>query len=179
MDAGDIAAVAAEALTSDGHAGRTYALTGPEALTSDEMAAVLSRAAGRETNHVRMSPAAFAEMLAGMDVSQWLAEDLATTYEIFAAGQGVEVSDDIATVTGRQPRTFDAFAGESSLTCSRPAPSRWPGDQRGAFGVGAPGMANHALVFSRAGGGMARAWLTHRRAHPRRIPKTGPRAMSR
>jgi uncharacterized protein YbjT (DUF2867 family) len=47
VDVRDIAAVAAEALTGPGHEGRTYDLTGPEALTHAEMADRISAALGR------------------------------------------------------------------------------------------------------------------------------------
>ncbi|MGK3204671.1 hypothetical protein [Amycolatopsis sp. MEPSY49] len=43
----DIAAVAARALTSSGHLGATYSLTGPESLTVRQQAAVLGRVTGR------------------------------------------------------------------------------------------------------------------------------------
>ncbi|MFI0941792.1 NAD(P)H-binding protein [Streptomyces sp. NPDC021020] len=46
IDPADIAAVAAHVLTTDGHAGRAYALTGAEPLTVAEQAAMLSAAAG-------------------------------------------------------------------------------------------------------------------------------------
>ena len=42
IDARDIADVAAEALTGAGHAGKGYGLTGPEALTGEDIAAILS-----------------------------------------------------------------------------------------------------------------------------------------
>lgn len=42
----DIADVAAEALTGEGHEGKTYGLTGPETLTGDEIAALLTEATG-------------------------------------------------------------------------------------------------------------------------------------
>jgi uncharacterized protein YbjT (DUF2867 family) len=47
VDAGDIAAVAAAALTEDGHGGRRYDVTGPRALTFGEAAEIVGRAAGR------------------------------------------------------------------------------------------------------------------------------------
>src|SRR5207244_6729862 len=52
VDTRDIAAVAAEALTSDGHEGKTYTLTGPAALGIAEVASILSGMAGREINYV-------------------------------------------------------------------------------------------------------------------------------
>src|SRR6266480_5845813 len=50
VDARDIAAVAAEALTSEGPEGKTYTLTGPAALGIAEVASILSEVAGREIN---------------------------------------------------------------------------------------------------------------------------------
>ena len=48
VDVRDNAAAAAAALTGSGHAGQTYTLTGPEALTHAEMAEQLGAAIGRE-----------------------------------------------------------------------------------------------------------------------------------
>src|SRR5438445_13102183 len=52
IDTRDIAAVAAEALTSDGHDGKTYTLTGPAALGIAEVASILAEVTGREINYV-------------------------------------------------------------------------------------------------------------------------------
>lgn len=47
MDADDIAAVAAAALTEDGHTGKRYELTGPRALSFAEALEIIGRASGR------------------------------------------------------------------------------------------------------------------------------------
>jgi uncharacterized protein YbjT (DUF2867 family) len=47
IDPADIAAVAAEVLTREGHAGQAYMLTGDEALTVAEQVAILADALGR------------------------------------------------------------------------------------------------------------------------------------
>lgn len=52
VDTRDIAAVAAEALTSSEHEGKTYTLTGPAALGIAEVASILSEATGREINYI-------------------------------------------------------------------------------------------------------------------------------
>src|SRR5688500_1330137 len=54
VDPADIAAVAAAALEG-GHEGRTYVLTGPEAMTPRERAKALSSATGREIRFVEQS----------------------------------------------------------------------------------------------------------------------------
>src|SRR5699024_7840379 len=51
----DIAAVAVTALTQDGHAGQTYPLTGPEALTPVERTRILAEATGEDIAFVHLS----------------------------------------------------------------------------------------------------------------------------
>ncbi|NEB37938.1 NAD(P)H-binding protein [Streptomyces sp. SID14515] len=55
VDPADIAAVAAAALTEDGHAGRTYELTGPEPISPRRQTAVISEALGEEVAFVELS----------------------------------------------------------------------------------------------------------------------------
>lgn len=55
IDARDIADVAAEALTGSGHAGKGYGLTGAEALSGEEVAAVLSDVTGQSITAAPLS----------------------------------------------------------------------------------------------------------------------------
>jgi uncharacterized protein YbjT (DUF2867 family) len=66
VDVRDNAAVAAAALTEPGHEGRTYTLTGPEALTHAEMAAAISDAIGRAVTSWTSHPTP-----CGMPCSAW------------------------------------------------------------------------------------------------------------
>ena len=52
VDVRDIAAVAVMALTAPGHEGKIHTLSGPEALTYDDMADELSKALGRDIRHI-------------------------------------------------------------------------------------------------------------------------------
>jgi uncharacterized protein YbjT (DUF2867 family) len=52
IDAGDVARVAAQALTEPGHEGRAYELTGPDAMTHADVADTLSRVLGRTIRYV-------------------------------------------------------------------------------------------------------------------------------
>jgi uncharacterized protein YbjT (DUF2867 family) len=56
VDVRDIAAVAVKALTEPTHAGQSYTLTGPEAITYDELAQELSVVLGRSISHISLSP---------------------------------------------------------------------------------------------------------------------------
>ncbi|MFE9393582.1 SDR family oxidoreductase [Streptomyces sp. NPDC006784] len=55
IDPADIAAVAAATLHEDGHTGRTYELTGPEAISPRQQSAAISRALGEEIAFVELS----------------------------------------------------------------------------------------------------------------------------
>ena len=52
LDVDDVADVAVAMLTRDGHAGRTYELTGPRLLTFADVAAELTRATSREIGYL-------------------------------------------------------------------------------------------------------------------------------
>jgi uncharacterized protein YbjT (DUF2867 family) len=112
IDTRDIAAVAAELLTSPGHQGTSYTLTGPEALTSAEVAERLSAATGHQVRYVDLPPEAFGQALAGAGLPGWLVDGLIEANTMLAAGQGATVTDEAAKVTGRPPRTFAQFAAD-------------------------------------------------------------------
>src|SRR5260221_7569425 len=76
IDVGDIAEIAAKVLTGSGHEGKTYPLTGPQALTMTEVAEKLSAAIGKTIRYVNVPPEAarHAQLAAGMP--PYLAEAL-------------------------------------------------------------------------------------------------------
>ena len=83
VDVRDIAAVAVAALTGEGHAGRTYDLTGPESLTHAEMAKKLSNALGRPIEYIDVPPEAMMmESLLTIGLPRWQAEGLIEDYAI-------------------------------------------------------------------------------------------------
>ena len=112
IDARDIADVAAEALTGAGHAGKGYGLTGPEALTGEEIAAVLSEVTGRAITCSPLSPDdAKAAMVAGGmqdEVAAAMVELASIAPKGYLAGIETTVSD----VLGRPARRFRDFVAE-------------------------------------------------------------------
>ena len=122
IDVGDIAEIAARVLTSSGHEGKTYPLTGPEALTMTEVAAKLSVAAGKPIRYVNVPPedARQAQLAAG--IPPHLADAL---FELFAErrhGKESKVWPDAAALLGRPPTTFDEFAGRNAAVFRGEAP---------------------------------------------------------
>jgi uncharacterized protein YbjT (DUF2867 family) len=110
IDARDIAAVAVAALTEPGHAGKTYVLTGPEALSYDEVAQRLSEAAGRTITYVRVPPEAYGAALVEAGLPQWYADELVKLNSIIDNGWAEAVSGDVRLVTKREPTTVAQFA---------------------------------------------------------------------
>jgi uncharacterized protein YbjT (DUF2867 family) len=56
VDVRDLAAVAVKALKEAGHEGKVYSLSGPEALTYEDIATKLSNVLGRTISHINLSP---------------------------------------------------------------------------------------------------------------------------
>ena len=110
VDVRDNAAVAAAALTGDGHEGRTYTLTGSEASTHGEMAARLSQAAGREIGFVDATEDQFREAMGQAGMPAWQIEGLIEDYAHYARGEAAMICDGLKEATGSAPRNFDAFA---------------------------------------------------------------------
>ncbi len=117
IDPADIAAVAAEALTGDGHAGKAYALTGPEALTPADRLAVLADVLGRplvfdaETNEDART-----RMLGEMPERY-----VNAFFSFFVDGTLDEttVQPTVEEVTGRPARTFRQWAKENAEAFAR------------------------------------------------------------
>jgi uncharacterized protein YbjT (DUF2867 family) len=110
IDIGDIAEVAATVLTSPGHAGKIYPLTGPEALSMAEVAEKLSAATGKRIQYVNVAPdeAKRAQLAAGMP--PFIADALAELFAERRKGKESQVSPFIQTILGRRATSFDEFA---------------------------------------------------------------------
>jgi NAD(P)H dehydrogenase (quinone) len=100
----DVAAVAAATLLDpDAHAGRTYRLTGPEALSLADCARILTEF-GRPTRyHEETVEEAYASR-AGYGAPDWQLDAWVSTYTAIASGALAEVTDDVRRVTGRSPQ---------------------------------------------------------------------------
>jgi NAD(P)H dehydrogenase (quinone) len=104
----DIADVATAVLTApDDHAGATYAMTGPEALTLAEIATVVGRGTGRDVRyHPETVEEAYASR-ASYGAPDWQVDAWVSTYTAIAAGEMAAVSDDIERVTGHPATSLE------------------------------------------------------------------------
>ncbi|MER5862047.1 NAD(P)H-binding protein [Kitasatospora sp. NPDC002040] len=112
VDPADIAEVAAAVLRGDGHAGRTYDLTGPVPVTPRERAAAIGAALGEPVRFVEQTrEEARAQMLAFMP-EPVVEGTLAILGEPLPAEQ--RPSPDVERILGRAPRTFTAWAARTA-----------------------------------------------------------------
>ncbi|NUP67968.1 MAG: SDR family oxidoreductase [Nonomuraea sp.] len=97
----DIAESAVTVLLDPGaHAGRTYDLTGPEALTLDEVAATITKVTGRAVSYRPETVEEAYESRRKYDAPGWEVDAWVSTYLAMAAGELEGVSDDVRRLTG-------------------------------------------------------------------------------
>jgi uncharacterized protein YbjT (DUF2867 family) len=110
IDARDVAAVAARALTEAGHEGQVHELTGSEAISHRDIAEKLSAVLGRPVEHVEVSMEDAGGSMVGMGMPEWLAEAVAELFEVRQEGYLAGVTNTVAGITGREPRSYEEFA---------------------------------------------------------------------
>ncbi|MET0416759.1 MAG: SDR family oxidoreductase [Actinoplanes sp.] len=97
----DIAdAATAVLLDPAAHAGRTYSLTGPQSLTLDEVAAILTAELHRPVTYEPETLDEAYASRAGYGAPSWQVDAWVSTYTAIANGEVAEVTDDIPTLTG-------------------------------------------------------------------------------
>jgi uncharacterized protein YbjT (DUF2867 family) len=132
VDTRDVAAAAVAALTTDGHTGKTYLVTGPQAAGLEDAARLLTRQLGREIPYVPLAPGDVRDGFLAMGADEWLADDAATLDRLLAAGHDELVTDDIRQLTGRPPRTLAAFVQDLRPPSAAPGALRDRHDRFGA-----------------------------------------------
>lgn len=114
IDIGDIAEVAAIVLTTEGHEGKIYPLTGPEALNMAQVAQRLSTATGKSITYVNVTPEEARQANLANGMPPYTADAL---YELFAErrkGKESQVWPDIETILGRPATSFAEFAARNA-----------------------------------------------------------------
>jgi uncharacterized protein YbjT (DUF2867 family) len=124
IDVVDVAEVAADVLTSTGHEGKIYPLTGPEALSMAEVAERLSAVTGKHIAYVNITPeeATRANLAVGMPA--YNVEALAELFAERRKGKEARVWPTISAVFGRRPTSFAEFAQRNAAIFrgEQPAP---------------------------------------------------------
>ena len=110
VDIRDLADVAVAALTTSEHDNKSYALTGPEAVTFAEMAQGLSRAVGRTITFIDVPPESMRAALAELGFPEWQADGLLEEFAMYRRGEVAKVETGVQEALGGAPRSFEEFA---------------------------------------------------------------------
>lgn len=110
IDARDIAASAAAALTTQRFDGQAFNLTGPEAVGYADAASLLSEVIGKPVAYQATDDASFIAMLTGAGVPNDYASFLASIFHPVREGWTAAVTDHVQQLTGQAPRNLRRYA---------------------------------------------------------------------
>ena len=116
VDVRDIAAVAVKVLTGPNYEGKAYTMSGPEALTYDELASELSKALGRPISHINLSPSDLKSGMLAEGMPEAISDRMLDLERNFREGRASRITNDIKQVTGREPRRFAEYVRETAAT---------------------------------------------------------------
>jgi len=121
IDPADIAAVAARALTEDGHAGNAYLLTGGEVFTLAEQVAILAGAIGRAIEvRAAATPDEIVRARYPAGAPQVLANAILEGFALVRANTTGTRTDTVERLVGRAPRTFAAWCARNAGAFTEP-----------------------------------------------------------
>ena len=124
IDVRDVGAAAAVLLKQPNtHAGTTYELNGPEAVSNDEIASRISRITGREVKYVDIPEEAQRKAMLDAGMPEWQVKALLELQEYYVSGKCAGPSDALANLLGRPPRRLDPFLEENKDSFRRQAAS--------------------------------------------------------
>lgn len=115
VDATDIAAVAVRALADEASHDTAHVITGPEALSYDDVAAIFSRVTGRAVRHVHASPEEVERHMRSTGIPEGYARLLSQLDERIRRGEEAQVTGTVRRVAGREPRSFADFVRASTV----------------------------------------------------------------
>ncbi len=110
IDTRDVAEVAAVALTGEGHEGRAYELSGPEALDDADQIRIISETVGRQYTYVPVGDDDWRRGALGFGLPQYLVDALVDLARFQRTGRGAAVTGEVERLTGSPPRPFRRFA---------------------------------------------------------------------
>ncbi|MGW5642340.1 NAD(P)H-binding protein [Saccharopolyspora sp. NPDC003752] len=114
IDVQDVADVAAALLTSDGHHGKVYELSGSRALTFAEAVEMMADAAGRPIRYAELTPEEYrAELVAG-GAAEDEVEEADAMFAAMRAGHLAEPTDAVRQVLGRAPVEFGDYVARAA-----------------------------------------------------------------
>ncbi|MCW2914195.1 MAG: Oxidoreductase [Actinomycetia bacterium] len=122
IDPADIAAVAALALTEDGHQGKEYVLTGDEVFTVTEQVRIIAEAIGLDIEvREAATPAQAVQSRFPNGAPKALADAITEGFALMRADTVGFRTDTVERLLGRRPRTFADWCARNASAFRRPA----------------------------------------------------------
>jgi NAD(P)H dehydrogenase (quinone) len=118
--ASDVAAAAAQVLTSPGHEGASYVLTGPEALRFKDVATRISAVFAREVGYTDQPPERARELMLASGLSRWQADGNLELFDWIRQGGADTVTAAVHEVTGADPQPVQDWLEESRQSFEGP-----------------------------------------------------------
>ncbi|WP_037683202.1 NAD(P)H-binding protein [Streptomyces cellulosae] len=110
VDPRDVSETAVAALTDSRHSGRTYTLTGPEAITVADQAAAVAAVVGHPVGTSDLSPDQIRAQLAASGMDEAAVESVLGGLLFAREGGNSLVTDDVREALGRPARTYREWA---------------------------------------------------------------------
>jgi uncharacterized protein YbjT (DUF2867 family) len=110
VDARDVGEVAAASLSRRGHEGRTYELTGPQALGDAEALAILGEALGHGYAYVDVRADDARNGMLGAGMPPWMVDGMMQLHSLIRDGHAAATATGVRDALGREPRSFLDFA---------------------------------------------------------------------
>jgi NAD(P)H dehydrogenase (quinone) len=116
----DVALAAAHVLTTDGHDGDTYVLTGPDALGYAEIARRFSAVFGRKVDYADLPAARMRDLLLERGRTPWQADGDVERFDWIRQGGAATVTGTVREFTGADPRPVDEWLADARATFTGP-----------------------------------------------------------
>lgn len=114
VDADDIAAVAVEALTKEGHNGNIYEVTGPRTLTFKDVTREIAEATQRDIKFHEVSLEEYLQSLRDYGVPQEFVNLIEYLFTTILTPENSIVTSDVERVLNRKPKDFTEFARQTA-----------------------------------------------------------------
>ncbi|MEJ2617433.1 MAG: hypothetical protein P8Z35_20945, partial [Ignavibacteriaceae bacterium] len=112
IDVRDIADTAFSVITGKGYEGKSYILTGPEAISFKDIANIFSRVLERDVNYINVPGDASFQAMTGLGVPEWIAKGYVELSEGFSENFANNTTKNVEILTGHPARSFEQFAAD-------------------------------------------------------------------
>jgi uncharacterized protein YbjT (DUF2867 family) len=112
IDVRDIADAAFAVITGKGHEGKEYILTGPEAISFNDVAKIFSNVLDTEIKYVSVPGEAALQSMVGMGLPEWIAKGYVELSEGFSENFANSTTRNVEILTGHPSRSFEQFVSD-------------------------------------------------------------------